>query len=35
MYLNEAERAKYDIYDDFKLIKPFGLYGLYQSISAL
>ena len=24
-----------DIYDDFKLKKPFGLYGLYKNISTL
>ena len=24
-----------DIYDDFKMEKPFGLHGLYKSISAL
>ena len=24
-----AERANYDIYDDFELKKPFGLHGLY------
>ena len=34
-YLNEAERANWDIYDDFKLKKPFGLHGLYNYMSAL
>ena len=33
-YSNEAERANWDIYDDFNLKKPFGLHGLYQNISA-
>ena len=27
-YSNESERANKDIYDDFKLKKPFGLHGL-------
>ena len=27
--------TKKDIYDDFKLKKPFGLHGLYSNISAL
>ena len=31
-YSNEAERANWDIYDDFKLKKPFGLHGLYKNI---
>ena len=36
MYANEAERANWDIYDDFKLKKtPFGLHGLYKMFSAL
>ena len=35
MYSNEAEIANLDIYDDFKSIKPFGLHGLYNNISAL
>ena len=34
-YSNESERANGDIYDDFKYTKPFGLHGLYESISAL
>ena len=34
-YSNEAERANWDIYDDFKLKKPFGLHGLYKHNSAL
>ena len=35
MYSNEAEKInKKDIYDDFKLKKPFGVQGLYN-ISAL
>ena len=34
-YLNEAERHNWDIYDDFKLKKPFDLQGLYKNISAL
>ena len=31
---NEAESANQDIYDDFKLRKPFGLHGLCKNISA-
>ena len=34
-YSNEAERAIWDIYDDFKLKKPFGLHDLYKNISVL
>ena len=34
-YSNEAETANWDIYDDFKLEKPFSLHGLYKHISAL
>ena len=34
-YLNESERANKAIYNDFKLKKPFGPHGLYESISAL
>ena len=34
-YSNEAERANEDIYDDFKLKKPFGLHGLCKDNSAL
>ena len=30
-----AERANEDIYDDLKLKKKFGPYGLYKHISAL
>ena len=26
-YSNEAERANYDIYDDFKMKMSFGLFG--------
>ena len=33
-YSNEAERDNKEIYDDFKLKKPFGLHGLYKKISA-
>ena len=29
-YSNEAEIANWDIYDGFKLKKPFGLHGLYN-----
>ena len=29
------EKDNEDIYDDFKLKKPFVLHGLYKSISAL
>ena len=32
---NEPERANLDIYDDFKLKKPFSPHGLYKNISAL
>ena len=32
---NETERVNQDIYAEFKLKKPFGLHGLYESISAL
>ena len=35
MYSNESERANQDIYANFKLIKPFGLYGLYKNILVL
>ena len=35
MYSNESERANEDIYNDFKLKKPFGLHGLLNNISAL
>ena len=35
MYSNESERANWDIYDDFKLKKPFGLHGLDKKYSAL
>ena len=31
----KREKITQDIYDDFKLKKPFGLRGLYKSISAL
>ena len=34
MYSNEAERANYDIYDNFKLKKYFGRHGLFKNISA-
>ena len=34
MYSNESERANEDIYNDFKLKKPFGLHGLLNNISA-
>ena len=34
MYLNEAERANWDIYNDLKLKKTFGLF-VYINISAL
>ena len=34
-YSNEAERANYVIYNDFKLKKPFGLHGLYKKILTL
>ena len=30
MYSNEAERAHKDIYDDFKLKRPYNLHGLYK-----
>ena len=30
VYLNEAERADQDIYDDFKLKKTFDSHGLYK-----
>ena len=30
-YSNEAERADYDIYDDFKLKTTFGYHGLYKN----
>ena len=33
--INEAERANWEIYNDFKLPKPFGLRGLYRNLSAL
>ena len=29
-YSNEAERASEDIYDYFKLKKPFGRHGFYK-----
>ena len=29
MHSNESERANEDICDDFKIKKPFGLYGSY------
>ena len=29
-YPKEAEKANWDIYDDLKLKKPFGLHGLYK-----
>ena len=32
---NEAERADWNIYDDFKLKKNYRLHGLYKNISAL
>ena len=36
MYSNEEERVNYtDVYDDFKLKKPFGLHGSYKNIAAL
>ena len=35
MYSNESERANYDIYDIFKLKKPFVLHNLYKNMSAL
>ena len=35
MYSNESERSKKDIYDDFKLKKPFGFHGVYANNSAL
>ena len=35
IYTNEAETDNWDIYDDLKLEKPFGLHGLYKYISAL
>ena len=31
-YSNEAKRTNLDIYDDFKLKKPFDLHGLYKII---
>ena len=34
-YSNEAERANWDIYDDFKSKIPFGLHVFYINISAL
>ena len=35
-YSNEVKRADQDIYDDFKLKKPFGLHDLYKNyVSAL
>ena len=33
-YPNEAERANWDIYDDFRLKKPFGLHCFYKNISS-
>ena len=32
---NESERAKYVIYDDFKLKKSVVLHGLFKNMSAL
>ena len=32
---NEAERANEDIYDDFKIKKPFGFHGLKKNNSSL
>ena len=32
---NEAERANCDINDDYKLIRPFALHGLYKRNWAL
>ena len=34
-YSNESERANKDIYDDFKIKKPFGLHGFYKKNSTL
>ena len=28
---NESGKASEDVYDDFKMKKPFGLYGLYNT----
>ena len=33
--VNEEERADWEIYNDFKLKKLFGLHGFYTNISAL
>ena len=35
MYSNKTERANWDMCDNFKLKKPFGLHGLYRNILAL
>ena len=35
MYSNEADRTYQDIYDDFKMKKPFSLHGLNKNNSAL
>ena len=35
MYSNQTERVNYDIYDNFKLMKPFSLHGLNKKNSAL
>ena len=32
IYLNEAGRAIWEIYDDFQWKKPFDLHGLYKTI---
>ena len=34
-YSNESERANWDVYDGFKMKKPFGLHGCYKKNSAL
>ena len=34
-YSNEAERANWNISEDFKLGKPFGLHSLYKNIPAV
>ena len=31
-YSNEAERADYDIHDNFKMKKRFGFYCIYQAV---
>ena len=34
-YLNDAQSANKDIYDDFKLNEPFDRHGLYETILVL